>query len=548
MATTTSSALAKLRRRRQSSNEAYRKTVSASLNKYGKVVQQSFQEGLVSRAALVAKREERENVQNSLRERFTAATSNVLSRDTLAMLHEHSTIAAPTLTSIFTGYETARADRADRFEKLLDKREDGMKRIEAADELAFRDAAANRQQSLAAQSNILNSGLAAQKALFASDGQGMATEAQFANTEIEISARQEEARRAREQALSLQKHRDKIAASRDAANNAQALARLDKQIGAATTRATIASEKAVALAKQKATADQVRFEASKTFALKQQGQQQTFTAGQNAANRTAAATRQTSQQTFTAGQNAANRTAAATRQTNAQTYETEQQRKLREYQEEVAKQEVIDEKALIAARTAGQIELKGTAGAGTAKPVKPFNSSTLGMLTSGAFTAPTPDAAEPKVYAPPYGETPKPPEVDNPVIEGGTVAAEPVTVKELGADGVARDVVVENFGAVVPNAGTEPTGDQGEAPGVPDGASAADYYSENLAQSDDPIGEATQLLSSVLAERNPDLVANLGDSVTFDQLADLINEDEEEDTRITSVLSGIRNYRTTEIS
>jgi len=240
MATSISTQLSRLRRKRQDSQQAHRKSTSAILNKYGKAVQQSFDDGLVSRANLIKKREERENRQQSMREQFTAATTTVLSKDTLDFLREQSNIAAPTLTSIFAGYESARADRANRTERLLDHREDALKRVEAADDLAFRDQAAARQERLRAEGNILSTGVATQNALFASDGQQLTTEAQFARLEQEQTVRVEEAAKARTHAVELQTQRDRMAQERQTASNTQALARMDKQIAAAQSSAELA--------------------------------------------------------------------------------------------------------------------------------------------------------------------------------------------------------------------------------------------------------------------------------------------------------------------
>ena len=98
-----STALARLRSKRQRLQQSYRTKTAASLNKYGKVVQQSFDEGLVSRARLVDTRTARESEQQLLRENFAAATSTVLSQETLDILKQFSDIQSPTLTSIFIG-------------------------------------------------------------------------------------------------------------------------------------------------------------------------------------------------------------------------------------------------------------------------------------------------------------------------------------------------------------------------------------------------------------------------------------------------------------
>jgi len=55
-----------------------------------------------------------------LRQSYASATENVLNQETLQFLVDHSNIDAPTVTSIFAGFELARASRAERGREILD--------------------------------------------------------------------------------------------------------------------------------------------------------------------------------------------------------------------------------------------------------------------------------------------------------------------------------------------------------------------------------------------------------------------------------------------
>ena len=55
-----------------------------------------------------------------LRQSYASATENVLNQETLQFLVNHSNIDAPTVTSIFSGFELARASRAERGREILD--------------------------------------------------------------------------------------------------------------------------------------------------------------------------------------------------------------------------------------------------------------------------------------------------------------------------------------------------------------------------------------------------------------------------------------------
>lgn len=151
----TSDALNNIRKRTDTLNSSYVSTVSTSINRYGKVAKDVFERSIARTSQLLQKRKEEEAALQQDRERFTAATRNVLSKETLDYLRTMSNIAAPTLTSIFTGFEMARADEAARYETLLNQREDAIKRTQADDQLALREANNVDQQLLASEGNLL---------------------------------------------------------------------------------------------------------------------------------------------------------------------------------------------------------------------------------------------------------------------------------------------------------------------------------------------------------------------------------------------------------
>ena len=242
-----STALARLRRKRQDLQERYRTSTAASLNKYGKTVQQAFDDGLVSRANLINQRRDRETAQQSLREQFTLATSNVLSQDTLDILKSLSDIQAPTLTSIFLGYESARADRANRFEKLLDQRQEAVVRLEETDLAAFKAGESQRTENLRQRADILQTGQAASKVVFQSQSDGISTEEDFIKVDTQIQAKMEEGERQRKAAAALVEQRATLQAAQSSVNNTRAIARLNIEIAAKQAAAEAARLAAVKL-------------------------------------------------------------------------------------------------------------------------------------------------------------------------------------------------------------------------------------------------------------------------------------------------------------
>ena len=70
---------------------------------------------------------------NKVNQEYVRNTQDVLNKQTLDYLVEHSTIDAPTLISIFAGYELARASRAERLDK---KRESEVQQAQSSMKLA----------------------------------------------------------------------------------------------------------------------------------------------------------------------------------------------------------------------------------------------------------------------------------------------------------------------------------------------------------------------------------------------------------------------------
>ena len=318
-AKTVSKAAQGINRRRQRALTAYQLQANRKQNRFSKVIADSFNAGVAQRNALRENRQRLEEDQQVLRQRFADATSNVLSRDTLDFLEKMSDIAAPTLTSIFTGYESSRADRAGRFEKLLDKREDGMKRLQQANELAFRDSSAQRTETMRQREGLFKTSTALSKTVFDAEDGFLGDEFDAAAKDIELEAAQEENRLARAHKEKLERQIQVYKTSERNASNRQALARLDKEHKMAVKRIELSNTKTIALEKQRDTnarqrlviqhkndeiirqrtsADRkTQMEAEIKARAEAAKEQRTFTAGENAAQRT-----------FTAGQNAAGRT------------------------------------------------------------------------------------------------------------------------------------------------------------------------------------------------------------------------------------------------
>lgn len=506
----TSPALARIIRKRQDAEGRYSKSVAASLNKYGKIVSKSFQEGMVSRANLIAKREERENKQRSLRERFIDATSTVLSKDTLAFLREQSNIAAPTLTSIFAGYESARADRADRYGGLLDKREDALKRIEAADELSFRDASAQRTEQLRQQGNILESGLASQKVLFQSEGQGIKTDADFETLQIKIDADRAEADARRKANIELEAQRDKLASARDAVKNKQAIERLDKQIAANNALADQKQKNAIKLQQQRDDNAIERDKATRVFRKEERIADQTFKKEERVAG-----------QTFRAEESSAERIAREAREEAQRVYD-EKQTTTRAASEI----EQIKERGAQQRQTLKTTAAPGrSAASGGHTPVfqnwlrssgtKQSSQTPSGEveIQGGALTTVVPGEPEQTISTPKVAEEPKTGDVVPLDVQNETPANKPEDVYQADPD--------------------NPEFFDNDAP-TPISELTTDELTVNLAQR--------------LRERGAGAVDDLGEQPTFEQLASLVNEGEEEDEELLSVLRTIRNNISTEIS
>ena len=119
-------ALAKIQERRR--NETSRIFTdlgarSALVNTAGnEAVQEILREQFTRLEQLNARRLAREQEIQQLNEEYAAVAQDVLSDDALAFLVANSQIDVPTLTSIFAGFELARASRADREAERVDRR------------------------------------------------------------------------------------------------------------------------------------------------------------------------------------------------------------------------------------------------------------------------------------------------------------------------------------------------------------------------------------------------------------------------------------------
>ena len=486
-----STALARLRRKRQDLQERYRTSTAASLNKYGKTVQQAFDDGLVSRANLINQRRDRETAQQSLREQFTLATSNVLSQDTLDILKSLSDIQAPTLTSIFLGYESARADRANRFEKLLDQRQEAVVRLEETDLAAFKAGESQRTENLSQRADILQTGQAASQVVFKSQSEGISTAEVFVKVETLIQAKVEEADRLRTAAAALLEQRAALQAAASSVNNDRAIAKLNLEIAAKQASAEAARVAAANLQTQRDTAAQQRQQSTQTFQAAQTTSDQTFTTTRDATNAA-----NTLEQINARGENAV--TLATTVRPQAPSGPTNEE-------------------------TAARLRL--LSGGYTVTP------PTTPPTTATADDAPTSPAVTTPTTTTPTTAT--------------TTAAEPTTVREVSADGTTSTVELENVGTVVP------TIDPGEEAGpaiIPEPTAAAagttDFFAQTTADGGDPLATLAELVT----QARPDAAANLGDTPTVDQLAGVIDSELElQDERIGQLLNGIRTLETDEV-
>lgn len=152
----TTDALERLRSRTDTLNAAYTNQVGSAITTYGKVASDVFNRSVARTTQLLQKRQTEEGALLRDRERFQQATSMVLSDKTLEWLRSLSNIAAPTLTSVFAGYESARADEAKRMENLLNQRETALVRMQADQQLAVREGNNIDSQLLTSQGNLLN--------------------------------------------------------------------------------------------------------------------------------------------------------------------------------------------------------------------------------------------------------------------------------------------------------------------------------------------------------------------------------------------------------
>lgn len=106
--------------------------------------------------SLVKLRERNSNRIKQINEQYAEATKNVLNKDTLDFLVSHSMIDVPTLTSIFAGFELARASAADRLNLA---REDTLAEI-TRDEQTNTQQAQVINQEIQAESEVEQRGIA----------------------------------------------------------------------------------------------------------------------------------------------------------------------------------------------------------------------------------------------------------------------------------------------------------------------------------------------------------------------------------------------------
>lgn len=165
-----------------------------------------LEENLISKRLEINERISRRN------EDFIAKTADVLNQDTIDTLVQFSNINAPTLTSIFAGWEMAKASRADRLQLATETRnaqdEAGFEtdQMRAASQISAADTLFTaRDQSLARESEINSNLMAGEIAL-------EEQEARFTDTELERNNR-------------LQLQRERIAADQRAREEAQRIER-----------------------------------------------------------------------------------------------------------------------------------------------------------------------------------------------------------------------------------------------------------------------------------------------------------------------------------
>jgi hypothetical protein len=111
--------LARFSKSSASSGKAYTKSVRGANARYNKAIGNSLRKSGKLSMRLGERRRIREVNLKELQQRFVASTSKVLNEAALSQLATHAKIDAPTLTSIFSGYEHARASEADRQQILV---------------------------------------------------------------------------------------------------------------------------------------------------------------------------------------------------------------------------------------------------------------------------------------------------------------------------------------------------------------------------------------------------------------------------------------------
>jgi len=134
--------LSKLRSRTKKFSKQYVRGVNSATGKYAKIVKASLGKASDLTSYIKTKRNQREASLDTMRGQYIEATRTVLNSEALKQLAIHSNITAPTLTSIMSGYEHARASQAERIGSLVKASERRVVRDNANDQ---RDVTAQRQ-------------------------------------------------------------------------------------------------------------------------------------------------------------------------------------------------------------------------------------------------------------------------------------------------------------------------------------------------------------------------------------------------------------------
>ena len=108
--------------------------------KYNKDVKAIFDQEFANNVGLAAATIKNNEAIRQLNEQYVLATQDVLNDKTLDFLIMHSNISAPTLTSIFAGFELAKKSRADKLNELRASDVDSIDRMNKSNERLVQDA------------------------------------------------------------------------------------------------------------------------------------------------------------------------------------------------------------------------------------------------------------------------------------------------------------------------------------------------------------------------------------------------------------------------